>query len=212
MASRLVVISNRVTIPGKGRSEAAGGLAVAVKAALKYRSGIWFGWSGKVAGGKVIEPRTIEKNKITYVVIDLEDADFQEYYNGFANRALWPMLHSRARSSQPTTHTNLDGYLRVNKHLRRQYLEDPPARRHHLGARLSSDAARSRSCASVEARKPDRLLPSHPPVRRPDILLTFPRHGETLGHVASLRSGGFPDRRMTVDNFASLPLALPAAS
>jgi trehalose 6-phosphate synthase len=39
---QLVIVSNRVAIPEKN----AGGLEVAVKAALKRKSGIWFGWSG----------------------------------------------------------------------------------------------------------------------------------------------------------------------
>ena len=43
--SRLIVISNRVT-PADGEGKA-GGLAVALTAALKAYSGIWFGWSGE---------------------------------------------------------------------------------------------------------------------------------------------------------------------
>ena len=42
--SRLVVVSNRVAVPGENR---AGGLAVGLLAALKERGGLWFGWSGK---------------------------------------------------------------------------------------------------------------------------------------------------------------------
>ena len=41
--SRLVVVSNRVAIPGENR---AGGLAVALQGALGERGGLWFGWSG----------------------------------------------------------------------------------------------------------------------------------------------------------------------
>ena len=42
--SRLVVVSNRVTLPGVNQ---AGGLAVALRAALEEEGGLWFGWSGK---------------------------------------------------------------------------------------------------------------------------------------------------------------------
>ena len=41
--SRLIVISNRVSAGGG----AAGGLAVALSAALRQSGGIWFGWSGE---------------------------------------------------------------------------------------------------------------------------------------------------------------------
>ena len=46
---KLVVVSNKVALPDKSGQARAGGLEVAVKAALKQRPGVWFGWSGKVA-------------------------------------------------------------------------------------------------------------------------------------------------------------------
>ena len=44
--SRLVAVSNRISIPRKGA--APGGLAVGVLAAMQARGGLWFGWSGEV--------------------------------------------------------------------------------------------------------------------------------------------------------------------
>jgi trehalose 6-phosphate synthase len=46
---QLVVVSNRVAIPEKIAKVRPGGLEVAIKAALKDKTGIWFGWSGKIA-------------------------------------------------------------------------------------------------------------------------------------------------------------------
>ena len=40
--SRLVVVSNRVMLPDISKKESAGGLAVAVLAALGRRGGIWY--------------------------------------------------------------------------------------------------------------------------------------------------------------------------
>src|SRR5580704_6104986 len=48
LVPRLVVVSNRVAVPDPEGPRAAGGLAVAVNAALKHREGLWFGWSGKI--------------------------------------------------------------------------------------------------------------------------------------------------------------------
>ncbi|MGO4222584.1 alpha,alpha-trehalose-phosphate synthase (UDP-forming) [Lysobacter sp. TAF61] len=90
--SRLVVVSNRVALPGV---DSAGGLAVALEAALEETGGVWFGWSGKIdpeASGKVHE---IERGNIRYVTVDLSRRDHDDYYNGFANRTLWPLLHFR---------------------------------------------------------------------------------------------------------------------
>jgi trehalose 6-phosphate synthase len=110
--ARLVVISNRVAVPKTGSR--AGGLEVAVLAALKRHPGMWFGWSGRVAG-KEIETRTIEADKVSYVLTDLPREDYNEYYNGFANRVLWPILHYRLDLAE-FTRRNLSGYIRVNEH------------------------------------------------------------------------------------------------
>ena len=55
--AQLVIVSNRVSVPDEGGTRA-GGLEVAVKAALKRMSGIWFGWSGRVTPRKVSAPTT----------------------------------------------------------------------------------------------------------------------------------------------------------
>src|SRR5262249_17354213 len=90
--SRLVVVSNRVGVPdGSAR---AGGLEVAIRAALHKRGGIWFGWSGKVAD-EPEAPKTTKLDNISYVTVDLRSDDYEEFYNGFANRVLWPILHYR---------------------------------------------------------------------------------------------------------------------
>ena len=50
-----------------------------------------------------------------YVVTDLSEEDYQEYYNGFANRVLWPILHYRIDLTE-FTRRDLSGYFRVNRH------------------------------------------------------------------------------------------------
>jgi hypothetical protein len=37
----------------------------------------------------------VESAQRTYITLDLSPSDFREYYNGFANRVLWPILHYR---------------------------------------------------------------------------------------------------------------------
>jgi trehalose 6-phosphate synthase len=110
---RLVIVSNRVSIPEKNAKARAGGLEVAVKAALKHRAGIWFGWSGKVAAQtKIVTPEVVRDN-IAYITLDLSKEDHGEYYNGFANRVLWPILHYRVDLAE-FSRRDLSGYLRVN--------------------------------------------------------------------------------------------------
>jgi trehalose 6-phosphate synthase len=92
----------------------AGGLAVAVKAALKGSQGLWFGWSGRVVGTPGAAKAT-EHDNISYVTVDLAKADYQEFYNGFANGVLWPILHYRLDLVE-FTRRDLGGYMRVNEY------------------------------------------------------------------------------------------------
>ena len=57
--------------------------------------------------------RTIQHGDMSYVLTDLVEADYQEYYNGFANRVLWPILHYRLDLAE-FSRRDLSGYRRVN--------------------------------------------------------------------------------------------------
>ena len=111
---RLVVVSNRVPPPvDKGAS--AGGLAVALRAALAERGGLWLGWSGDTAehhdGPPEVKTRT--EGNISFSVLDLSQRDQEEYYQGFANRALWPLLHYRL-DLVDFDRRDTSGFFRVN--------------------------------------------------------------------------------------------------
>ena len=115
--ARLIMVSNRVTVPTRDGSNQAGGLAVAVRSLLKRHGGLWFGWSGKISTD--VETTTTEQDGLACVVTDLVDADYQEYYNGFANRVLWPILHYRLDLAE-FSRRDLSGYRRVNVHFATQ--------------------------------------------------------------------------------------------
>ena len=110
-AGRLVVVSNRVALP---RQSAAGGLASALQAALRERGGLWFGWSGKPAAETAAEVHRLHDAKVDYAAIDLSRADHDDFYTGFANGTLWPMLHYRPDLVN-YQRSQLDGYLQVNE-------------------------------------------------------------------------------------------------
>ena len=112
--AQLIIVSNRVAVPNGKDAPQAGGLATVVKAALKLHPGLWFGWTGRVADPAHLETRKLVHRGITYVVTDLADEDYQEYYNGFANRVLWPILHYRLDLAE-FSRRDLSGYLRVNE-------------------------------------------------------------------------------------------------
>jgi trehalose 6-phosphate synthase len=111
---RLVVVSNRVSVPADS-TRRAGGLEVALRPALQKNGGVWLGWSGKVAAGNELETRSVRHKNIEYVVTDLSKEGFEEYYSGFANRVLWPILHYRLDLAE-FARRDLSGYFRVNNH------------------------------------------------------------------------------------------------
>ena len=112
---RLILVSNRVAIPTESGAHRAGGLEVVLAPTLKRYSGVWFGWSGNVVPRDQVTTKTIEKSKQSYVLTDLSEDDYQEFYSGFANRVLWPILHYRIDLAE-FTRRDLSGYLRVNQH------------------------------------------------------------------------------------------------
>ena len=108
--SRLVVISNRVSAGGGAQ----GGLAVALSSALRAHGGIWFGWSGEVTDqftGLINFQRT---DGVATATVDLEEQDVEEYYNGYANRTLWPLFHYRIDLAE-YERSFAGGYQRANE-------------------------------------------------------------------------------------------------
>jgi trehalose 6-phosphate synthase len=110
--ARLVVVSNRVSIPDDG-TKRAGGLEVVLRSALQHKGGVWFGWSGKVAPANQLAVRSVRHKNVEYAVTDLSNDDFAEYYSGVANRVLWPILHYRLDLAEFAPR-DLAGYFRVN--------------------------------------------------------------------------------------------------
>lgn len=107
----IVIVSNRT--PGK--RPAAGGLAVALKKVLSMRDGFWFGWSGEYAGGDSSpQARFTEINDLNVATIDLNEADYQGYYEGFSNSVLWPAFHHRLDLVK-FSEDDFDAYMRVNR-------------------------------------------------------------------------------------------------
>lgn len=93
----LVVVSNRVA-RGKPNEPMTGGLAAALLPVVEHSGAIWVGSSGRVRDGHQKEPfAEIESlGAGALATLDLPAAHYGGYYEGFANSALWPALHSRS--------------------------------------------------------------------------------------------------------------------
>ncbi|MSP04808.1 MAG: alpha,alpha-trehalose-phosphate synthase (UDP-forming) [Acetobacteraceae bacterium] len=110
---RLVVVSNRVAPITEGQPTS-GGLAAGVMDALKQSGGIWFGWSGEITQDAVAcDPTAQSLGSVELHTIDLTQRDYNEYYRGFSNDALWPVLHYRPNLARLSWGA-FAGYRRVN--------------------------------------------------------------------------------------------------
>ncbi|MDQ0465725.1 trehalose 6-phosphate synthase [Caulobacter ginsengisoli] len=112
--SRLIVVSNRVNPPADPGLGSTGGLAMALAAALREYSGVWFGWSGETTEHFTGQIRMQRVGGVTIALVDLEEQDRLEYYNGYANKTLWPLFHYRTDLTSYERSFD-EGYARVNR-------------------------------------------------------------------------------------------------
>ena len=112
--ARLVIVSNRVPVP-KTRGAQAGGLAVALKEVLTPGA-MWFGWSGRISPETSEAPYLVESRGVTYATLDLTKRDYENFYVGFANSALWPLFHFRP-ALMKFRREEYAGYRAVNRML-----------------------------------------------------------------------------------------------
>jgi trehalose 6-phosphate synthase len=93
----LVLVSNRVARP-KANEPINGGLAAALLPAVTASGAIWVGSSGKFADSSEKREPFAEIEALgsgALATVDLPAAQYRGFYQGFANSALWPVLHSR---------------------------------------------------------------------------------------------------------------------
>lgn len=110
--ARHLIVSNRQ--PDFDTEGGAGGLAVALKAALQDRSGIWLGWSGRTVASPSRTPRHRRCDNIETLSIDLTEDEQRGYYLEFANRTLWPLFHGRIDLAS-FDHSHYATYRAVNR-------------------------------------------------------------------------------------------------
>jgi trehalose 6-phosphate synthase len=118
----LVVVSNRIT-RGKANEPMTGGLAAALLPVVEKSSAIWVGSSGRVRDGSQKEP-FVEIEALgtgAVAMLDLPAAHYGGFYEGFANSALWPALHSRSDLIR-VSHGDYLSYREVNAFMARALL------------------------------------------------------------------------------------------
>jgi trehalose 6-phosphate synthase len=99
---RLVVVSNRLPVTliqekkGTWRvNPSSGGLVTALTPVLRNRQGVWIGWSGTFDETGLDEILNLYSQDSGYQLrsVKLGPEEIDQYYLGFSNQILWPLLH-----------------------------------------------------------------------------------------------------------------------
>jgi trehalose 6-phosphate synthase/phosphatase len=129
---RLVVVSNRLPLtlrPAPGGAwrtdQSAGGLATAMGPIMSRTGGVWVGWPGDASAvpdpGREAELRRW-RDEHGYVAVDLPSEVALRFYEGFANRSLWPLFHQFPTRLQFDS-GGWDAYVEANQRFRDAALE-----------------------------------------------------------------------------------------
>ena len=184
--SRLVVVSNRVAPIQEGEATA-GGLAAGVLDALKQKGGLWFGWSGEVVDFESCHTEH-DVGAIKLVTIDLSRKDYDNFYRGFANGTLWPVLHYQiglGRFEWP----GFAGYRKVNDIFARSLTPllrpDDLIWAHDYHLLCFAEALRAQGVTNRIG------LFLHTPFPAPGVFMTIPSHAELIRAVCQYDLIGF---------------------
>jgi trehalose 6-phosphate synthase len=88
----VIAVANRLPVQqgDDGWELSPGGLVTALRPVMSTHPGAWVGWDGGAKG----MPETLPDSGIRLVPIGLSAAQVRDYYRGFANATMWPLLHN----------------------------------------------------------------------------------------------------------------------
>jgi trehalose 6-phosphate synthase/phosphatase len=159
----VIVASNRLpftftrTAKGLERRPSPGGLVSALDPVLRQRGGTWIGWPG----GDVPEDEPLSQG-LPYRIhaVHLNENAIKNYYHGFSNRTLWPLMHS----------------LPARAHFDRRQWEHYVAVNRRFAEAADDEAGRSEGALVWVHDYQLMLAPAQLRPRRPDARLAFFLH------------------------------------
>ncbi len=188
---RLLVVSNRLpdlrspALPDE-RKRPVGGLVSALQPVLAARDGLWFGWSGRSGPTRLFGMDDASHPALAW--IDLPSELVRDYYNGFCNRALWPLLHSFP-SRMHFRDDEWTAYVAANEAfadaVSQIVADDAPVWVHDFHLLLAGAALRRRGHRGRIG------LFLHVPFPSPDLLATLPWHARVVSDMLRFDLVGF---------------------
>ncbi len=132
----LVLLANRAPLrpaPGGGWAPALGGLATALLPVLDAQGGAWIAMAEPDDDSPLAQTVDGDPGQAGFTIrrVPLSEAESEAYYQGMANRVLWPVAHYLVHHVEPERSFR-DAYQRVNERFVAEALtaagDDPAAR------------------------------------------------------------------------------------
>jgi trehalose 6-phosphate synthase len=94
----VLAVANRLPVQhgDDGWELSPGGLVTALRPVMSTHSGSWVGWDGGTKG----MPPALPDMDVRLLPISLHATQVRNYYHGFANATLWPLLHDAIERSR----------------------------------------------------------------------------------------------------------------
>ncbi|WP_430592875.1 alpha,alpha-trehalose-phosphate synthase (UDP-forming) [Humidisolicoccus flavus] len=111
-----LALSNRLPVERQGSGDDVawrslpGGLVTAMKPVMQEQAGAWIGWAGVLDE----EISQFSMDRMEIVPVQISSAEFEEFYEGFSNDALWPLYHDLIVQPRYES-TWWEAYVRVNR-------------------------------------------------------------------------------------------------
>lgn len=101
ISSDFVVVANRLPVdkttdPETGDTTwtpSPGGLVTALRPILESNDGAWVGWPGSTDEVAADDMPKAAETGLSLVPVNLDQGDFEQFYEGFSNATLWPLYH-----------------------------------------------------------------------------------------------------------------------
>jgi trehalose 6-phosphate synthase/phosphatase len=120
--ARIIIVSNRLPVSARIErgelvvSRGAGGVSSGLADIHERSDSVWIGWPGDTWRLPASKRAALGERLATLrcVPVELEAREARDYYEGFANGILWPVLHYQL-DRLPTQPSGWDAYRRVNE-------------------------------------------------------------------------------------------------
>ncbi len=120
--SRLLLVSNRLPVTVKAEKDhvsvvrSPGGLATGLSRPHERSGGVWVGWPGDVSRLSAPQRAQVDSQlaALRCVPLYLSPSEVSRYYEGYANRVLWPLCHYLL-DRVPRQERDWEAYSKVNE-------------------------------------------------------------------------------------------------